>query len=97
MANIQPIRRREPSDATTTTTTQAGSPAGDSTPESLIGADEASAYIGFKPITILRMAKKGLLPRIPFPVGKTGKFRYKFRMSELEAYVESLARPAKAA
>ena len=80
------------------TATQAGSPAAEQGYfEPLIGADEASAYIGFQPITILRMAAKGLLPCVAFPIGKTGKYRYKFKMSELEAYVVSLSRPAKAA
>jgi hypothetical protein len=38
------------------------------------------------------MAKKGLLPTIAFPIGSTGKFRFKFRLSELEAHVRSLSR-----
>jgi hypothetical protein len=65
--------------------------------EPLIEAGEASKFLGFKPITIKRMAQKGLLPTIPFPIGKTGKYRYKFKLSKLEAYVESLSRPALAA
>ena len=79
------------------TNTKAGSPANESIHEPLIGAQEASKFLGFKPITILRMAHKGLLPSVPFPIGKTGKYRYKFKLSKLEAYVESLSRPAIAA
>jgi hypothetical protein len=68
------------------------------THEPLIGAQEASTFLGcFKPITILRMAAKGLLPCVAFPIGKTGKYRYQFKMLELETYVASLSRPAKAA
>jgi len=65
-------------------------------PEPLVDADAASAYLGYKPITVLRMAQKGLLPTIAFPIGTTGKFRYRFKMSQLEAYVESLSRPVAA-
>ena len=64
--------------------------------EPLVDAKVASKYIGFKPITVKRMAKAGKLPTIPWPIGNTGKFVYKFKMSQLEAYVESLSRPAAA-
>ena len=64
--------------------------------EPLVDAKVASRYLGFNPITILRMAKARKLPTIPWPIGKTGKFVYKFKMSQLEAYVESLSRPAAA-
>ena len=66
------------------------------TPEPLVDDVAASAYLGYKPITVLRMAGKGLLPTIAFPIGATGKFRYRFKMSQLEAYVESLSRPVAA-
>ena len=65
-------------------------------PEPLVDADAASDYLKYKPITVLRMAQKGLLPTIAFPIGTTGKFRYRFKMSQLEAYVESLSRPVAA-
>ena len=64
--------------------------------EPLVDAKAASKYLGFKPITVKRMAKAGKLPTIPWPIGNTGKFVYKFKMSQLEAYVESLSRPAAA-
>ena len=66
------------------------------TPEPLVDDIAASSYLGYKPITVLRMAKKGLLPTIAFPIGTTGKFRYRFKMSQLEAFVESLSRPVAA-
>lgn len=67
-------------------------------PEPLIDAKQASKYLScYKPITILRMAHDGLLPNYPFPIRKTGKFRRMFKLSELEAYVLSLSRPARAA
>ena len=58
----------------------------------LIDAKAASAFLGFAAITILRMARAGKLPTVAFPIGTTGKFLYKFRLSQLEAYVESLTR-----
>jgi hypothetical protein len=58
----------------------------------LIDAKAASVFLGFGPITILRMARAGKLPTIAFPIGKTGKYLDKFRLSQLEAYVESLTR-----
>jgi Helix-turn-helix domain len=64
--------------------------------EPLIDADAASKYLGYKPITMLRMAKQGQLPSVALPIGKSGKFRYRFKVSELEAYVESLSRPGNA-
>jgi len=66
-------------------------------PEPLIDAKGASAYLGFAPLTIKRMAHRGDLPTIAFPIGATGKFLYKFRLSDLQRHVESLARPAEAA
>jgi hypothetical protein len=66
-------------------------------PEPLIDANAASPYLGFAPITIKRMAKRGELPTIAFPIGSTGKCLYKFRLSELQKHVESLSHPAVAA
>jgi hypothetical protein len=65
--------------------------------EPLIDAEAASAYMGFEPITMLRMAKCGVLPTIAIEIGTTGKFRYRFKMSQLAAYVEARARAAKVA
>jgi len=66
-----------------------------SPPEPLVDEFAASAYLGYQPITCLRMAKEGRLPSVPFPIGSTGKFRHKFKMSELESYVDSLPRAGK--
>ncbi len=60
--------------------------------EPLIDAKAASVFLGFAPITVLRKARAGKLPTIAFPIGKTGKFLYKFRLSQLEAHVDSLTR-----
>ncbi|MGA2851547.1 MAG: hypothetical protein ABSE46_21295 [Terracidiphilus sp.] len=60
--------------------------------EPVVDEFAASAYLGFKPITCLRMAKRGQIPSVPFPVGSTTKIRRKFRISELKAYIESLSR-----
>jgi hypothetical protein len=62
--------------------------------EPLIDANRASELLGYKPITIKRMAHRGELPTIAFPIGTTGKYLYKFRASELQRHVESLSRPA---
>lgn len=59
--------------------------------EPLIGAEEAAEFLGFSPLTVRRMAHDGRLPSIPFPRGD-GKFQHRFRISDLKAYVESLAR-----
>jgi hypothetical protein len=64
--------------------------------EPLIDEFAASAYLGFKPITCLRMAKRGQLPAVAFPIGTTGKIRYKFRLSELRVYAASISRASKA-
>ena len=58
--------------------------------EPLVGAVEAAEYLGFAPLTIRRMARRGILPSIAFPMGDTGKYMHKFRMSDLEAYVKTL-------
>lgn len=47
-------------------------------------------HLGFAPIAILRMARAGKLPTIEFPIGSTGKYLYRFRLSQLQAHVESL-------
>ena len=64
-------------------------------PEPLIDAEAASAYIGFAPITIKRMAHRRELPAIAFPIGATGKFLYRFRLSDLQKHIESLSHPAR--
>jgi len=64
--------------------------------EPLIDEYTASAYLGYKPITCLRMAKRGQLPAIAFPIGATGKIRYKFKLSQLQAYTESISRASQA-
>jgi hypothetical protein len=63
--------------------------------EPLVDEHVASAYLGYAPITCLRMAKRGQVPAVPCPVGNTSKIRYKFRLSELQAYTDSLSRAAR--
>jgi excisionase family DNA binding protein len=60
--------------------------------EPLIRAKEAAKYLGFAELTVERMARAGRLPSIAFPVGKTSKYTYRFRISELAAYVDTLQR-----
>lgn len=60
--------------------------------EPLIGPDEAAEFLGFSSMTVRRMAHDGRLPSIPFPT-KDGKYRHKYRLTELQGYVESLRRP----
>ena len=67
---------------------------GDGIEEPLVNEFEASTYLGFQPITVLRMAHRGTIPSIAFPIGSTGKCRHKFRISELKAYTESISRSA---
>ena len=60
------------------------------TRENLVDAKEISRMLDFRPKTILRMARRGDLPSVAIPIGKTGKFRRKFRLSEIDAYINSL-------
>ena len=62
--------------------------------ERLMKSDEAAEYLGFSPLTVRRMACKGLLPCYAFPCGN-GKFIRRFKMSELVEFVASLHRSAK--
>jgi len=59
--------------------------------EPLIGSKEAASILGFSSLTIRRMAHRGELPSYSFPSGKN-KFRYFYRVSELEIYLDSLRR-----
>lgn len=58
--------------------------------EPLIKSEQAAEFLGCAPLTVRRMARDGRLPSIPFPRGN-GKFQHRFRLSELQAYVESLS------
>jgi len=60
--------------------------------EPLIDCKEAAVILGFSPIMVRRLAHDGQLPSIAFSFGKKGKFRYKFRVSELQAYLKSRSR-----
>jgi excisionase family DNA binding protein len=62
-------------------------PAVDTSSEPLIDSDEVAKCLGFAPLTIRRMAHRGQLPAFKFPFGKTGKFFYRFRRSDLVAYI----------
>lgn len=60
--------------------------------EPLINAREAAEYLGFSSLTVRRMAHENRLPSIAFPVGRTSKCTYRFRASELKAYLTTLER-----
>jgi excisionase family DNA binding protein len=58
--------------------------------EPVVGATKASEFLGFSAGTVRRMAHHGDLPSYAFPFGKSGKHKFKFRLSELQAFLESL-------
>lgn len=58
--------------------------------EPLVDAKEAAKFLNCSPLTARRMAKAGRLPAVAFPVGRNTV--WKFRMSELNDFVESLMR-----
>jgi len=62
--------------------------------EHLINANEAAEYLGFSSLTVRRMAHEGRLPSIAFPMGRTGKFTHRFRVSELQTFLSTLERHA---
>jgi excisionase family DNA binding protein len=64
-------------------------PVVDTSFEPLIDSDEVAKYLGFAALTIRRMAHRGQLPAVKLPFGKTGKFYYRFRRSELGAYIDA--------
>ncbi len=64
--------------------------------EPLIDCKEAAAILGYSPLMVRRLAHDGLLPSIALSFGKKGRFRYKFRVSELQAYLSSRSRAAEA-
>jgi len=65
----------------------------DRTKEPLVALRAAAEYLGMSSLTVRRMAHAGQVPAIAFPRSR-GKHTYRFRLSELEAYVNSLRRPA---
>jgi hypothetical protein len=60
--------------------------------EPLIGLRPAARMLGMGRVTVSKMARCGQIPTMAFPM-KGGKFRYMFRVSELEAYLATLRRP----
>ena len=64
-------------------------------PDPLMTAEAASCFLSIPALTVKRMAHRGELPSIPMPIGTTGRFRHKFRLSGLDAYFAALSRPAK--
>jgi len=60
--------------------------------EPLMDAEQVSESFGFSSLTIRRWAHEGLIPSIAFPMGKSGKFTHRFRMSELKSFEASLKR-----
>jgi hypothetical protein len=65
------------------------------TPDPLMTAEAAGCFLSILALTIKRMAHRGELASIPMPIGTTGQFRHKLRLSGLEACVAALSRPAK--
>lgn len=59
--------------------------------EPLINADQAAEYLGCSIVTVRRMSRRGELPCVHF------RRRWKFRMSELQKYVNGLGRKQAAA
>lgn len=68
----------------------------DSPMEPLVEAKEISTLLGMAPLTVLRHAREHRLPSYECPYGAR-KIQYKFRVSEVEAYVRTLARPCSGA
>lgn len=62
--------------------------------EPLVNAKTAADYLGMHPRQVTRMASLGRIPYVGFPMGRSGRILYRFRMSELQAYTESLYRKA---
>lgn len=60
--------------------------------EPLIGLRAAAEFLGMSPLTVRRMVYASRLPAIAFP-HVDGKHTYRFRLSELESFVNSLRRP----
>lgn len=60
--------------------------------EPLIDSKVAAKYLGFSPLSVRRMAHAKRIPAIAFPIGNSGKNLYRFRLSELEAFVKTLER-----
>ena len=65
--------------------------------EPLVEAKQIATFLGIAPLTVLRYARSRKLPSYEFPYGQTKKVQYKFRMSEVESYVRTLARPCEGA
>ncbi len=63
----------------------------DRSTEPLVGVRSAAEFLGMSKLTVRRMAHARQLPAIAFPYS-SGKHTYRFRMSELESYVNSLRR-----
>jgi predicted DNA-binding transcriptional regulator AlpA len=60
--------------------------------EPMIGIPEAAAILEMSQSTVRRMASEDQVPVVAFPYGIHGKRIYKFRASELEAWMKSLRR-----
>jgi hypothetical protein len=65
--------------------------------EPLVEAKEIAVLLGIKsPLTVLRYARSRKLPSYECPYGAR-KVQYKFRVSEVEAHIRTLARPCQGA
>jgi excisionase family DNA binding protein len=60
--------------------------------EALIGIKDAAQYLGLKPTTVRRMARKNRIPHLAFPIGANGHRLYRFRASEIEAFLNLIRR-----
>jgi excisionase family DNA binding protein len=60
--------------------------------EPLIDAQEVGKRLSFSPLTITRWAHQGKIPSIAFQIGSSGKCTYRFRFSDLQAYLTTLER-----
>jgi excisionase family DNA binding protein len=59
--------------------------------ERLIKARDAGRYLGLSPSTVNRMARARRLPSIAIPVGNSTKVSYRFRISDLNAYIDGIS------
>ena len=56
--------------------------------EPFVNAEKAGEYIGYSAVTLRRLAKAGTIPALGIPSG--GKTLWRFRLSELDEYVQAL-------
>jgi excisionase family DNA binding protein len=62
--------------------------------EPTIGPEEVAKILGISRLTAHRWAQQGRLPSFALPFGSRGKCQYRFRVSELEKYLQQHAHSA---